>query len=162
MHSVPALLLAAALLISMAACSDEDVEEPDSTELLYFEPIGYGQSGTLSDTTESVFRSEVEWRSYRDSLRPIAPFEPVDFSQSIVLLAALPQTTSGHSIDFVTVEIRDSVAVAEYVVGVPSDDCLTASAQTVPFQAIMVRQTDKPVRFTRDTEEYRCTLGRRR
>lgn len=156
-------LMAAVLIYSQLGCDVEiDSDEEARTEVLYFEPIGYGQSGTLTDTTEVIIRSEEEWETYRDSLRPVAPFKPVDFSQSVVMLVALPQTTSGHSIEIVTVEERDSVTVAEYIVSIPSDDCLTASAETVPFQAVMVRRTDLPPRFARETEEYRCTFGPRR
>lgn len=158
------LLFAAVLFSVIQGCggTGENDESEPLTELLYFEPIGYGQSGSLRDTTELVIRTMGEWETYRDSLNPIAPFKPVDFSQGVVFLAALPQTTSGHIIEFVTVEERDSVTVAEYVVNAPADDCLTATAETVPFQAVMVRRTDLPVRFERDTEEYRCTFGPRR
>ncbi len=164
MRKILPSLMAAVLVCSIQGCSGTSAEEETEgrSEVLYFEPIGYGQSGTLTDTTEIVLRTEEEWKVYRDSLRPVAPFLPVDFSQGVILLAALPQTTSGHGIDFVTVEERDSVTVAEYVVNMPAEDCLTASAETVPFQAIMVRRTDLPVRFTHETEEYRCTFGIRR
>lgn len=154
-------LLCASVVVG---CYDDVDEEsgPDDPVTLYFEPVGYGQRGTMRDTTEIAIRSEEEWSVYRDSLRPVAPFRPVDFTQGLILLAALPQTTSGHSIDFVAVEEYDSVAVAEYVVSIPAEDCLTASVETVPFQAVFVRLTELPFNFTRDTEEYRCTFGRRR
>lgn len=156
-------LIAAVLVLSLSSCgADSEFEPEPESHVLYFEPIGYGQSGTLSDTTEILIRTEEEWAIYRDSLNPIAPFKPVDFTQSVVLLAALPQTTSGQIVDFVTVEERDSVAVAEYIVNIPAEDCLTATAESVPFQAVMVRRTDLPVRFVHETEEFRCTFGRRR
>ena len=161
----PALpFLAAAVLIAFLGCVDTEADEDSEpeTEVLYFEPIGYGRSGSLSDTTEVVLRSEEAWQTYRDSLNSVAPFVEVDFSQSVVLLAALPQETSGYSIDFLSVEEGDSIAVAHYVVSIPAEDCLTAIATAVPFQAVMVRRTDKPVQFTREVEEYRCTFGRRR
>lgn len=162
---IPAhLILAAAVCTAIFGCGDSEADEDAvaEAEVLYFEPIGYGRSGTLSDTTEIVLRTEEEWLSYRDSLNPVAPFADVDFTQSVVLLVALPQETSGHSIDFLSVEESDSNAVAHYVVSVPAEDCLTAIADAVPFQAVMVRRTDKPVQFTHELEEYRCTFGRRR
>lgn len=156
-------LFAALVLGLLQGCGGgADAETEPPVEVLYFEPIGYGQSGSLTDTTEIVLRTEEEWAAYRDSLRPIASFKPVDFSQSVVLLVALPQATSGHLIEFVGVEERDSVTVAEYVVGVPAEDCLTATAEAVPFQAVMVRRTELPVRFQHKPEEYRCTFGPRR
>ena len=164
MRLFPTSLKAAVFLILIQGCGDSDVgaEAEPQSEVLYFEPIGYGQSGSLTDTTETVLRTEEEWAAFRDSLRPIAPFKPVDFSQGVILLVALPQGTSGHIIEFVSVEERDSVTLAEYVVSIPAEDCLTATANAVPFQAVMVRRTDLPVRFKHDTEEYRCTFGPRR
>lgn len=158
------LIFAAAVLIAFLGCGDSEADEEaePEAEVLYFEPVGYGRSGALSDTTEIVLRTEEEWQIYRDSLNPVAPFAEVDFSQSVLLLAALPQETSGHSIDFLSVEERDSNAVAHYLVSIPAEDCLTAIADAVPFQVVMVRRTDMPVQFTREIEEYRCTFGRRR
>ncbi|MEX1054864.1 MAG: hypothetical protein WED81_02475 [Rhodothermales bacterium] len=136
-------------------------EEPEAVTItpLYFEPIGYGQNAALSDTTIIAIRDEATWKAYQDSLRPIAPFDSVDFSQAIVLLSALPQTTSGFIIEFVSVEERDSVTVAEYVVNAPGSDCLTGHTEAVPFQAVLVRRTNLPVQFQAHTEEYRCTFG---
>lgn len=141
---------------------DEDIDSAYESEVLYFEQIGYGQRGSLTDSVEIAFRSPQEWAIYRDSLNPTAPFDSVDFEQGIVMLVALPQESSGHSIDFVNIEAYDSFTVAEYVVSAPAEDCLAAFAETVPFTAVMVRRTDNPVRFERETEEYRCTFGRRR
>lgn len=158
------LICSTLLLLSLLGCDEENAgaDETDEAEVLYFEPIGYGQSGSLKDSTETVIRTQEKWAAYRDSLKPLAPFDSVDFSQAVVLLVALPQTTSGHSIELVAVEEHDSIAVATYVVNIPAEDCLTATAETVPFQAVMVRRTDLPVHFAHETEEYRCTFGRRR
>lgn len=162
MRLFPRFLFATLLLTMIPGCGGVEAETEPQSEVLYFEPIGYGQSGSLRDTTEILIRTTDDWDVYRDSLNPIAPFKSVDFSQGVILLAALPQTTSGHIIEFITVEERDSVTIAEYVVNLPAEDCLTATAEAVPFQAVMVRRTDLPVRFVRETEEYRCTFGRRR
>ncbi len=155
-----ALTLLTACILAGCGQGDTETDPAPASEVLYFEQIGYGQRGALSDSVELVIRSPEEWAVYRDSLIPTAPFDSVDFAQTVIMLVALPQPTSGYSIEFVTVEDFDSVAVAEYVVSAPADDCLTAFAKSVPFSAIMVRRTEKPVRFERETEEYRCT-GRR-
>lgn len=159
--SLPCLVLS---LLFLTGCTSEDPSEEIEveSESLYFEPIGYGQRAALSDTLEMAFRSEAAWSVYRDSLNPIAPFDSVDFEQAIVLLVALPQVTSGYSIEFASVDRVDSVVVAEYVVNAPSEDCLTAFAEAVPFQAVLVRRTEMPVEFRHFAEEYRCTFGPRR
>ena len=144
----------------LAGCGKSHEEpEPETITPLYFEPIGYGQNAALADTTIIAIRDAMTWKAYLDSLSPIAPFDSVDFSQAIVLLAALPQTTSGFIIEFVSVEERDSRAVAEYLVNAPGSDCLTGHTESVPFQAILVRRTNLPIRFQAHTKEYRCTFG---
>lgn len=152
-----------ALLLLPGCTLEETADEANAdTESFYFEPIGYGQRAAIRDTIEVALRDQEAWDGYRDSLNPIAPFRSVDFSQAIVLLVALPQSTSGHSIDFASVDRIDSMVVAEYVVNVPGEDCLVAFSESVPFQAVLVRRTDLPVRFEHTTEEYRCTFGPRR
>lgn len=156
----PALLV----LGLLSGCRDEP-DEPAfvdyGPEPLYFEPIGMGQRAMLGDTMEVAIRDEAAWAAYRDSLRPMAPFKEVDFSQAMVLLAALPQQASGYSVEFTSVEQTDSTVVATYVVSEPGPDCLTSIAETVPFGAILVRRAEGPVRFVREREEYSCTFGRR-
>lgn len=148
----------------MSACAGENngVETADEGVPLYFEPIGQGHRANMSDTVEAVARNREQWIPISDSLRPPTPFDSVDFSQAILLVAALPQTTSGYLLEFTSVEQLDTVVVAEYLVSVPSDDCLTAHADVVPFQVVLVRRTELPVRFERSVEEYRCTFGPRR
>ena len=159
--SVLLLLLIPGFLLGGCSSESVSVEEPLS-EPLHFAAIGYGQHGTLKDTLEIVIRDRETWAAWQDSLRPVAPFLSVDFPQVIVLLVALPQTTSGHAVTFLSLDRMDSVIVAEYVVDIPSDDCLTAAAETVPFQAVLAQPTDLPIRFKRLEDEYRCTFGPRR
>lgn len=147
----------------LGGCTSESVsmEEP-LPEPLHFAAIGYGQHGSLADTLEIVIRDEETWAVWQDSLRPMAPFLSVDFSQTIVLLVALPQITSGYAVTFLSLDRTDSEIVAEYLVEIPAEDCLTAAALTVPFQAVLAQPTDLPIRFKRLEEEYRCTFGPRR
>jgi hypothetical protein len=154
----------AALVLLITGCDPQPRSDdffPDGVAL-YFEPIGSGHRGALRDSVEIAFHDEEAWGVYRDSLRPVAPFRPVDFDQAIVVLVALPQETSGHSIEIVSVEEVDSVTVVEYFVHAPDDDCLMGVAEAVPFQAVLVRRTELPVTFKRTMEYYRCTFGPRR
>ncbi len=155
------LSLMAGLLFGGCNGEPEAVEEP-LPEPVLFSAIGYGQYGALKDTLEIVIRDQETWAVWQDSLRPVAPFRSVDFSQAIVLLAALPQITSGHAVSFLSLDRMDTVLVAEYLVEIPSDDCLTSAAESVPFQAVLTPATDLPIRFKRLEEEYRCTFGPRR
>lgn len=155
-------LLALALLL--AACRPTPQAPAEPHEALYFEPIGAGYRATLADSgaVERAVRDADAWNAYADSLRPQQPFAPVDFAQTMVLFAAVPQTTSGITVAFRSVEAGPDGVVATYVLHTPGTDCLTAAALTVPFAAVVVPQTDGPVRFVRLRDEYDCTVGIRR
>ena len=155
----------ATLVLAAAGCAEPepDVEaapEPEP-EMLYFEPIGRGADARVDTTLEVAIRDSAAWAVYQDSLRPMAPFRPVDFSQAFVLVAAVSRTVSGASVDFESVERTDSGIVASYQVSAPGDDCFTAPAAVTPFAAVLVRRAEGPVHFERRLEEYSCT-GRRR
>ena len=152
------LLLTAGLLFGGCNGAPEAVEEP-LPEPVLFSAIGYGQYASLKDTLEIVIRDQETWAAWQDSLRPVAPFRSVDFSQAMVLLVALPQSTSGYAVSLLSLNRMDTVLVAEYLVEVPSEDCLTAAAESVPFQAALTPATEWPIRFSRLEEEYRCTFG---
>lgn len=159
--SVLLLLLIPGFLLGGCTSESVSVEEP-IPEPLHFAAIGYGQYGSLIDTLEIVIRDQETWAVWQDSLRPVEPFLSVDFSQAMVLLIALPQITSGYGVTFLSLDRMDSEIVAEYLVEIPAEDCLTAAALTVPFQAVLTPPTDLPIRFKRVEEEYRCTFGPRR
>lgn len=155
------LLLIPGFLLGGCSSKSVSVEEP-LPEPLHFAAIGYGQYGALTDTLEIIIRDQETWASWQDSLRPVTPFLSVDFSQAMVLLVALPQTTSGYAVTFLSLDRMDSEIIAEYLAEIPAEDCLTAAALTVPFQAVLTPPTDLPIRFKRVEEEYRCTFGPRR
>lgn len=154
--------LCSLVLVLLTGCAGTPEPAPDdampAAEVLYFEPIGQGIQARLADTTAVAIRDSLQWAAYQDSLNPIAPFTPVDFDQALVLVAAMPARTGGFSIEFETVELIADTVVASYVVNEPGDDCLTAMGLTTPFQAILVRRTDHPVRFDHRTASYSCEM----
>ncbi len=145
-------------MLLAAACRPADPDavtpEPDA---LYFESIGQGQRGLLTDTTEGVFRDSTAWAEWGRQLRPVTPFAEVDFSQSMVFVAALPQTSGGYRIQFESVEAGDSVIVASYTLFEPAGDCITTMALTLPFEAVAVRRAAGPVSFRRRIERVSCS-----
>lgn len=159
------VLAGAAFFIAVYAViiAATDVPEPvlpASGEPLYFEPLGRGTQAQLADTTELFIRDAATWAAYRDSLNPVVAFPEVDFTQAGVVLVALPQITSGYGLEVESVERFDDEIVVRYLVSAPGDDCLTASALTVPFAAVQVRRAAGDVRFERLHEEYACTFDR--
>lgn len=151
------VLLVPLVVLLLAGCQPEETPPTVTlTEAFAFEPLGRGNQARL-DTAEVVLREAATWAAYQDSLRPLQPFETVDFSQEMVLLAAVPVPTGGYSVLFETVEkIADSLAVT-YVLSVPGNDCITTMGASVVFQAVRVARSDAPVHFIREAEPYRCT-----
>ncbi len=147
--------------VTVAACqpsADAEVDIEATPDALYFEVVGRGQSGSLSDTTEAVLRSPEEWAALRDSLRPAAPFEPIDFDQTMLLVAALPQTSGGYRVQMESVEKTGDKILASYVVFAPGPDCITFMALTLPFQVVAVRRADGNVTFRRRVELESCEV----
>jgi len=148
------------LVLAITGClepAEVDTSTAAEPEVLYFETVGIGQSGRLADTTEVVLRSADEWHVMRDSLRSVEPFRPVDFSQTMLLLAALPQSSGGYRIQFESVEAVADQIVASYVVYAPAPDCLTLMALTLPYQVVAVRRAAGRVSFRRRIELESCS-----
>ena len=154
-------LFAIALSTLGMAClraSDEDASIEVGSESLYFEAVGAGQAGSLADTTETVLRTESEWITYTDSLRSPEAFQPVDFSQTMLVLVALPQASGGYRIQMESVEAEEDGLVASYVVYAPGPDCMVIMAQTLPFQVVAVRRSPGDMTFRRRVELESCSL----
>ena len=153
------LLLCLAFLL-LTGCADEPEVVIEETMLLYFEPIGMGQSASLADTvaTEVIVRDSLTWVAYQDSLRPLAAFKPVDFSQAMVVMVAREVESGGYSVEVEEVETANGEIQINYLLTVPSPDCITVMADASPFQAVLVRRAEGTPRFAHRTELYRCTF----
>lgn len=150
-----------ALCVLLTGClKSDDAESPADVgpEALYFEAIGAGQAGTLSDTTETVIWTQDEWEVFRDSLRAPEPFGPVDFDQTMLLVAALPRPSGGYRVQFESVEKEGERITASYVVFAPGPDCMTIMALTLPFQVVAARRATGDVVFHRRVELESCAL----
>lgn len=159
MSQIPVALLIIALSFHGPGCApDNAIDSSDAADIdvLYFEPIGTGQRGTVQDTLETVIRDSVEWSSMVAMLNNREPFGPVDFSQSMVFLVALPQSTGGYRLQFESIEKQQDEITASYVVYAPGSDCLTISALTQPFLAVAARKAEGSVTFKRSVRWESC------
>ncbi len=121
-----------------------------------FTRLGQGQHASLRDTTEQVIRDATAWAALADSLRPVMPFDSVDFSNQVLLLAAVPVPSGGYNLGFEEVNRVGDEIVASYVLMQPGEDCATTMALATPFQVIRLPRPDLPIRFERTTEAYSC------
>lgn len=139
---------------------EQQAEQPEPAEItgaVVFEPIGTGFAGTLSDTTEAVYRTVADWQSVADKLSPLRDFPEVDSSQMMVILAAVPTPTGGFSVEFITAESTSEEIIVTYELSVPGYDCITTAGLSLAFQAATIPKTDLPVRFVREPKYYSCS-----
>ena len=124
----------------------------------YFESFERGQRAAFSDTTTLAIRDAETWAAYQDQLRPMEPFAPVDFTQSMILLAAVPTPAGGYFIEFESVEKVGEEIVASYLLTAPGRDCLVIPAPAMPYEVVLTRRDEAPVRFEHRTTTYPCGL----
>ena len=143
-----------------AGCGPEPQMDNDivETEAVYFEPIGRGSSAAFDTVTEKVIYDGDSWKDYQQYMETVLPFPDVDFSQLMVIFAAVPAERSGVTVQFESVEIAGDEVVASYVLGVPGPDCRVMDVPSTPFQVILLRRIDAPVRFERRSEAQPCTF----
>lgn len=149
------------VLLPFAGCGSTPETPPPQPppEPITFRLVGQGQQARLG-ATELRIQDADTWRLYADSLRPVQPFDSVNFEEDMILLAAVPEPEAGHSVVFESIVQTPEGLTARYVVSEPADDCPTTPVATVPFQVIRLPRTDGPVRFEHETEPYRCTTNR--
>ena len=157
-------LIVAGLLV-LGGCNRTSESEPAAAEpegaepmAFYYESFARGQHAAFSDTTTLVIRDEETWAAYRDQLRSVQPAELIDFTQTMVLLAAVPTSAGGYFIEFEAVEKAGEEIVANYLLTAPGRDCLVIPAPAMPYEVVLTRRDEAPVRFEQRTTTYPCGL----
>lgn len=136
---------------------DQEEEEPE-VEAFYFESLGLGSRNTTGDTTEVVIHDAETWALYQEQFTPPFPYKPVDFSQGMVALVAVPTESGGYSVMVESVEREDSTVTIRYVINEPGQDCMTTMAEAMPFQAVVLPPIEGPFVFEHRVEPMLCEL----
>jgi protease stability complex PrcB-like protein len=145
------------LFVLLSGCGP-DSEVVSEGEYLYFEPIGMGQAGALTEVGEWVVRDSVSWVESSDLLSPLAPFKPVRFDQTVVVAVAIPEESGGYHVEIESVERTGEGILITYLLHEPAGDCITLVAPALPFQVVAVRRFEEEnVTFVRRTQNYECT-----
>lgn len=145
------------LLTFLVGCRQDETIPDLDVESLYFEAIGMGYAAEVPDTTTVILHTESDWAEFRKLLHPRRPFKEADFEQTMVLVAAVPVSTGGYTVEFESVERIGGEVIASYLLTQPGYDCMAIMALTQPFEAIAVRRTDGPVRFVRRSKTESCS-----
>lgn len=146
------------IVFALGACSDGSEVTIDDGEVLPYEQIGFGQRAVSHERMEGLARTEAEWEALADLVRPREPFLPVDFSQKMVALMAVPVQSGGYAVEVEQAEVVRDTVVISYIIYTPGSDCISTMGLAEPFQAISLKQAPGAVRFERKNERYSCEL----
>ncbi len=146
------------IVVAVSACNDGSEVTIGEGEVLPYEQIGFGQKAARQELVERLARSEAEWEVIAPLVAPQEPFHPVDFSQKMVALMAVPVESGGYAVEVERAEVVRDTVVISYVVYTPGSDCISTMGLAVPFQAISLKQAPGAVRFEKKKERYSCEL----
>lgn len=157
--SRPTLLVLLVLCASCNALPEHDEEATSWPEVLQFASIGWGHNAPLDSTviTTRVITTSVDWAVYQDSLQPLLPFRPVDFSTQMVILVASPVPTDGYGLRIQMVESFNDTTTVTYRLFEPAPDCRVADMPGNAFDVVRLNRNDQPVAFVEETESLKCT-----
>ena len=146
------------LLFCGAGCMDFQEPAPaiEAYALLPFSEIGRGRQA-LVDTVHRTILTSAEWVAFQDSLRPLIPFAPVDFSLEMVVVAAIPVPGGGYDLRFEEFQNVGETILARYRLYVPGSDCRPTVGDGNTFQAVRVAHSSKAMTFERIEESLDCT-----
>ncbi|QXD16647.1 protease complex subunit PrcB family protein [Rhodocaloribacter litoris] len=148
------------LLVLAAGCRRDDAEViVEDVELLPFENVGVGPNARLSDTTGVVLYTPEAWEAYRTRLHAAGPFKPVDFTQEMIVLVAVPVPSGGYGVEVEAIEKKEDVIEVHYVLYTPERGCITVEGPAVPYQAVKARRATGEARFIHRREPLPCTVG---
>ncbi len=156
MNRILTTLFVAFLVLSGCAVQSNLDEGPD--DVLYFEPIAIGQSGSIRDTLEVVVSDEGALSEALAKVNPLGELPSIDFNQSMVGIIAIPTNSGGFVVEVQSVEQRGEEIQVHYLLSVPGADCITVQALSLPFQIISLRRAQGAFRFLREERRYRCGL----
>lgn len=155
----------AILLVGGLACSAPapPADRPTNAIPVTAEPIPIdGTYSGLDEPLREVVRSEAEWRDLWARLatgripRPEPP--PVDFSQRVVVVAAMgARPTGGHAIRIDRVSYASDTLWVELTSVSPGAGCITTQALSAPVAAVAVeRRGEVSARFLDREETQDC------
>jgi len=152
-----------AVLLLMAGCSASSEHDLDTTSwpaVLQFQSVGCGHHAPLDSMRNTTRRisSHAEWTLYQDSLQPLRPFQPVDFSTQMLILVATPVPSTGYGLRVETVETFLDTTTVTYRVYAPAPDCLVADLPGNVFDVVRLNRHDNPMRYLEETEAIRCSV----
>lgn len=138
---------------SAASATSVPTDQP-ATRLLSSVISGY------TEPAEEVIRDPAAWASAWRRLHdanPATALPEVDFGQSMVVLLALGERSSGgHAVRFDELSREGDTATVRYTVTSPGPNCMSTQAITSPVDVVRVARVPGTVRFERRMVQQAC------
>ena len=147
------------LLTGCYVAPEQELELAPWPEMLQCASIGWGHHAPLDSNhvTARVIATGTEWAAYQDSLQPLLPFHPVDFSTQMVILVATPVPTEGYALRIQLVESFEDTTTVTYRLFMPAEDCRVADLPGNAFDVVRLNRNTQPVQFVEETEALKCS-----
>lgn len=153
------------MLVAVAACAAPapPADRPADAIPVTATPIPVdGTYGGIDDPLREVVRGEAEWQALWERLAagriPIPETPPVDFSERVVVVAAMgARPTGGHAIRIDAVSYAGDTLWVEVTSVSPGPGCITTQALSAPVAAVTVeRRGEVRARFLDREETLDC------
>lgn len=110
--------------------------------------VAQGAYSGISDASEVVARSRVEWDALWKAHAGLQPIPAVDFSQEFIAAVFLgTRPSGGFGAEILGTRREAAALVIEYRERVPAASDIVTQALTSPFHIVKVPRFDGPIRF---------------
>lgn len=155
---------AVAVAVATAGCSDHATGPGDPTwgrlvtqDVLSIQEAysGYVEPRLAIITNEQEWA--VAWATIHAPLTPTPPLPEIDFSTSVVVLAAMgARPTGGYSITIEEVRAQDGMLHVQVLQKAPGASCVTTQAITAPVHVVQAPRAGTTATFSIRSETYGC------
>jgi hypothetical protein len=160
-------------LLLVAACQVEDHADPGKTQgggsqgsevrLTRFgtTPRAFINYSAIREARQAVVRDSSGWRQLWEEIHantsPAPELPPIDFSQQMVVMAALGgQATGGYDILLERATLDDTALTIDVTSTHPGPGCVLTQAETSPVDLATVPRHEGAIRFVETPRETSC------
>jgi hypothetical protein len=110
--------------------------------------VAQGAYSGVSEASDVVVRSQVEWDALWKAHAGLKPIPAVDFSQEFIAVVFLgTRPSGGFGAEILGTRREAAVLVIEYRERAPAASDIVTQALTSPFHIVKVPRFDGPIRF---------------
>jgi hypothetical protein len=147
-----AMLTLAAAALAAACAAGGPVSAPEEGMELPFEPVLQLNASGLVEPAHEVVRDEARWAEVwariNERVSPAPSPPPVDFTRSMLLIAAAgTRATGGYGIAIRSVRLRDGTLEVDVVESCPPPGAMVVMMLTSPVEVVRLERRAEQVVF---------------